>query len=105
MQTRITARHFQASDGLRSYIARSLGRLERYYDRGGRAHVVLTDGRAETADKKVEIALSAPRQTFTSAYTADTHEAAVDGCVRQLRRQAVRYKERGRWRRAASGRE
>jgi ribosomal subunit interface protein len=102
MQTRITARHFQASDGLRSYVTRSLQRLERYFDRARDAHVVLSDGRAETADKRVEIALTAPRHTFTSGYTAVTHEAAVDGCVRQLRRQAVKHKERQRWRRVAA---
>jgi putative sigma-54 modulation protein len=99
MQTRITARHFAASDGLRSHVARSLGKLERYFDRIHDAHVILHD--APPTDSRAEIALSAPRQTFSAAYAAPTVEAAVDGCVRQLRRQVVRHKDRLRRRKGA----
>jgi ribosomal subunit interface protein len=101
MQTRITARHFEASDGLRSHVTRSLSRLERYFDRARDAHVVLTEGGPSLPGKRAEIALSASRQTFKSAWAANNHEAAVDGAVRLLRRQAMRWKERRRRRRAA----
>jgi ribosomal subunit interface protein len=101
MQTRITARHFEAPDGLRSHVTRSLRRLERYFDRARDAHVVLTEGGLPVADKRAEIAITASHQTFMSAWAADNHEAAVDGAVRLLRRQAVRHKERRRRRRGA----
>ena len=100
MHTRITARHFAASDGVRSHVARSLEKLERYTDRIHDAHVILHDGAAR-ADKRAEIALSAPRQTFTAAYAAPSMEAAVDGCVRQLRRQVTRHKDRLKRRKGA----
>lgn len=93
MHTRITARHFAASDGLRAHVAESLGKLERYFDRIHDARVVL-NGEAAAPAKTAEVALALPRQTFTAASSATTHEAALDGCVRQLRRQVTRHKER-----------
>jgi putative sigma-54 modulation protein len=99
MQTRITARHFEASDGLRSHVADELGKLGRYFDRIHDAHVILLD--APAADSRAEIALNAPHQTFTAAHAAPTIEAAVDGCVRQLRRQVGRHKDRLRRRKGA----
>ena len=102
MQTRITARHFEASDGLRSHVSRSLEKLERYVGRTQDAHVILSDDRAALQEKRAEIALSAPRQTFTAAYAAPSHEAAVDGCVRQLRRQVARHKARSRTRKGGA---
>ena len=96
MQTRITARHGEASDGLRTHIESQLGKLERVYDRIHDAHVVLNDDPSPAADKRAEIALSVHRQTLKATGTAPTHTAAVDGCVRQLRRQVSRYKGKAR---------
>ena len=95
MQTRITTRHCEASDGLRAHIDSQLGKLERVYDRIHDAHVVLKE-EPSPADKRVEIALSVYRQTLKASDTGPTHAAAVDGCVRQLRRQVSRYKGRVR---------
>ncbi len=101
MQTRIIARHFEASDGLRAHVASSLGKLERYFDRLDDAHVTLSNGHDAALTKRAEIALAVPRQRFAAAYTSTSHEAAVDGCVRQLRRQVTRHKERLREKKGA----
>ncbi|MEL6445334.1 MAG: ribosome-associated translation inhibitor RaiA [Bacteroidota bacterium] len=93
MQTRITARHFQASDGLRTHIEQSLSKLTRYYDGIVDAHVVL-NGDDRATDKSAEVALNVYRQTLTASETGPSHEVAVDGCVKQLRRQVQRYKEK-----------
>jgi putative sigma-54 modulation protein len=92
MQTRITARHGETSDGLRAHIENQLGKLERVYDRIHDVHVILQDDPSPAADKRVEIALSVYRQTLKASGTGPTHAAAVDGCVRQLHRQVSRYK-------------
>ncbi|MDX1418479.1 MAG: ribosome-associated translation inhibitor RaiA [Rubricoccaceae bacterium] len=92
MQTRITARHGETSDGLRAHIETQLSKLTRVYDRIHGAHVVLQDDPSPSADKRVEIALNVYRQTLKASDTGPTHAAAVDGCVRQLRRQVTRYK-------------
>lgn len=91
MQTRITARHFQASDGLRTHIEQALSKLDRYYDGILDAHVVL-NGTETTSDKQAEVALNVYRQTLTASDTAPSHEVAVDRCVKQLSRQVKRYK-------------
>lgn len=102
MQTRITARHFEASDGLRAHVVSQLGKLERYFDRIHDVHVTLDDGPDAAPAKRAEIALAVPHQTFTATSTGTSHEAAVDGCVRQLRRQVTRHKERLRDKKGAA---
>ncbi|MEM9996743.1 MAG: ribosome-associated translation inhibitor RaiA [Bacteroidota bacterium] len=93
MQTRITARHFQASDGLRDHIEQSVTKLTRYYDGILNAHVVL-NGDESATDKSAEVSLNVYRQTLTASDSAASHEVAVDGCVKQLRRQVQRYKDK-----------
>ena len=94
MQTRITARHFHASNGLRTHIEESLAKLERYFDRIHDAHVILEDAQEPEAEKRAEIALSVPKKTFTASETGPTHKAAVNSAVRQLKRQVVRHKDK-----------
>ena len=94
MQTRITAHQTDANDGLRAYVEQSVSKLGRYYDGIHDVHVILKDNASPASDKRAEIALNVYRQTLTASDTAPTHEAAVDGCVRQLRRQVSRYKSR-----------
>ncbi|NNF59511.1 MAG: ribosome-associated translation inhibitor RaiA [Rhodothermaceae bacterium] len=94
MQTRITAHQTTATDQLRAYAEQSVSKLNRYYDGIHDVHVVLKDDPSPTADKRAEIALHVYRQTLNASDSAPTHEAAIDGCVRQLRRQVSRYKDR-----------
>lgn len=92
MQTRITARQFDAPSGLRAHVMNEVGALGRVYDGIQDVHVVL---KAEPPlAKSAEVAVQVYRHTLTARATAATHEAAVDGCVRQLRRQVLRYKDR-----------
>ena len=94
MQTRITARHGEAPDGLRAHIEQALGKLERVFDGIHGARVVLDGAPGPAADKQAEIALTLRRQTLTARGAAPSHHEAVDACVRQLRRQVSRYKEK-----------
>lgn len=94
MQTRITARHATLTDGLRGHIESSVNKLGRYYNGIHDAHVVLDgqDGISKTAEVKLHVY----RRTLTAQDAAATHQEAVTGCVRQLRRQVLRYKDRVR---------
>lgn len=94
MQTRITAHQTHTTDGLRAHIEHSVGKLGRYYNGILDAHVILKNDPSPVDTKRCEIALSVYRQTLTASDTAPSHEAAVDGCVRQLRRQVTRYKDK-----------
>jgi ribosomal subunit interface protein len=96
MQTRITARRFEVADGLRAHIENSVTKLERYYTGIHDAHVVL-DGHESPGDAKTaEITVSVSRQQLRAQRSATTHEQAVSNCIRQLRRQVLRYKNRMR---------
>lgn len=92
MQTRITARHTELSDGLRAHIESSVSKLDRYYNGIHDAHVVLDGHESTNPGKKVEVKVNVYRQTLTAQDAAATYQEAVNGCVRQLRRQVIRYK-------------
>lgn len=92
MQTRITARHTELPDGLRAHIEHSVSKLGRYYDGIHDAHVVLDGHDSSSPGKQAEVKLNVYRQTLTARDAASTYQEAVNGCVRQLRRQVLRYK-------------
>lgn len=94
MQTRITARQCDAPEPLRTHIDTSVRSLDRFYNGIHDAHVVLAT--APTQSKTAEVAIRVSRHTLTARDEAPTHEAAVDACVRQLRRQVLRYKDKRR---------
>ncbi len=93
MQTRITARHTDLSDGLRAHIEQSVSKLDRYYDGIHDAHVILDGHEAGRSGKRAEVKVHVSRRTLTAQDAAPTYREAVSGCVRQLRRQVLRYKE------------
>lgn len=92
MPTRITARHTELSDGLRAHIERSVSKLDRYYDGIHDAHVVLDGHESTLPGKKAEVKVHVYRRTLTAQDAGSTYQDAVNGCVRQLRRQVLRYK-------------
>ncbi len=94
MQTRITARHTTLTDSLRGHIEHSIGKLGRYYNGIHDAHVVLNGDTG--VSKTAEVKLNVYRRTLTAQEDAATYQEAVNGCVRQLRRQVLRYKDRTR---------
>lgn len=94
MQTRITARHTDVSDGLKAHIENSVNKLGRYFDGIQDAHVILDGHHGSNVDKLVEITVKVPRGQLRAEQTATTHRDAVSGCVRQLRRQVLRYKDK-----------
>lgn len=94
MQTRITARNTTLTESQRGIIEHSVGKLDRYYDGIHDAHVVLNEDAG--ISKTAEVKLNVYRRTLTAQDEAPTYQEAVSGCVRQLRRQVLRYKDRAR---------
>lgn len=93
MHTRITARRFDVNDGLRAHIDSSMGKLDRYFDGIHDAHVIL-DGHDARDGKSAEITVTVRRQQLRAQQVATSHQEAISGCVRQLRRQVLRYKDK-----------
>ncbi len=96
MQTHITARHAAIPDGLRAHIEDSVGKLERYYGGIQEARVVLDGHESGAAAKTAEVSVTVRRGHLKAQGSGATHQEAVSGCVRQLRRQVQRYKDRVR---------
>jgi putative sigma-54 modulation protein len=92
MPTRITARHTELSDGLRAHIEQSVSKLDRYYDGIHDAHVVLDGHETSNPGKRAEVKVHVYRRILAAQDDGPTYQDAVDGCVRQLRRQVLRYK-------------
>jgi ribosomal subunit interface protein len=96
MQTQITARGFDTSDTLREHVLSSLTKLDRYYNGIQDARVTLTDSEGGSHQKKAEVALHLRQQVLTVSSTGKRHEDAVADCVRQLKRQVIRHKDKVR---------
>ena len=92
MATRITARHTELSDGLRAHIENSVSKLDRYYNGIHDTHVVLDGHEANPSTRRAEVQLQVYRRTLTATNDSTTYEDAVNACIRQLRRQVLRYK-------------
>jgi len=94
MPTRITARNTDLSDGLRAHIEQTVSKLDRYYDGIHDAHVILEGQESSDANKKAEVKVNVSRRVLSAQDAGPTYKEAVNGCVRQLRRQVLRYKEK-----------
>jgi len=96
MNTRITARRSDVSDGLRAHIENSMTKLGRYYDGIHNAHVVLDDHGTVGEGKSAEITVTVSRQLLRAQRSGTSHQQAVSSCMRQLKRQVMRYKSKVR---------
>jgi len=94
MPTRITARNATLSDRLREHIEQSISKLDRYYDGIHDAHVILDGKESSNVNKKAEIKVNVSRRVLSAQDAGQTYQEAINGCVRQLRRQVLRYKEK-----------
>ncbi|MFW5955179.1 MAG: ribosome hibernation-promoting factor, HPF/YfiA family [Rhodothermales bacterium] len=92
MQLQVTARHFEASPELRSYVERRASKLGRYFDGINEINVVLERNGNGVPEKRAEMSLRVFRQTLSATDSAISHEQAIDNCTERLRRQLMRYK-------------
>lgn len=91
MNIRVTCRHCELGDDLRTYMEDKVARLAHYFDRVDEAHVVLQmEGHRCIADFTVH----ASRAVISSEQTADDLRSAFDRAHEKVERQIRRYKER-----------
>ena len=96
MDTRITARHFSASEKLKDFVNTRVGKLERFYDGITDARVILSKQNTSGGAKSAEITLRVRRNSLIAHEEAHTYEEAIDRCVSRLRRQVLKYKGKRR---------
>ncbi|MBX2818708.1 MAG: ribosome-associated translation inhibitor RaiA [Rhodothermaceae bacterium] len=92
MDTRITARHFNASTRLKEFALTRVEKLERFYDGITDARIILGKHNGSGSNKTAEITLNVQRQSLKAQDIAGSYEEAIDRCVQRLRRQILRYK-------------
>ncbi len=96
MDTRLTARHFNASSQLKAFALERVSKLERFYDGITDARIILSEHNAAERKKSAEITLNVRRQSLTAQNKAASFEEAIDVCVNRLRRQILKYKSKRR---------
>ena len=94
MEIRITGRHVEVPDEVRSYLAEKTARLPRFYDRIHGVDVVLDH---ESDQFTVELIVHADRKhTFVVHDSGPDTFVLIDLLIDKLERQLVRHKEKMR---------
>ena len=91
MKCSITARHFEASEDLKSYIEDRLGETEKFLDKIIGATIVLS---VEKYRNRAEIIIETGIKNFVSEAITDDMYKSVDECQEKLKTQMRRHKER-----------
>src|SRR5438309_10226530 len=91
MQLNITFRQFGASDALKEYAADKVERVNKYLDRAGEAHVVLS---LERHLHHADITIHSAGWVLRGREKSEDMYASIDLAMDKIERQLRRYKER-----------
>ncbi len=91
MNIKITGRHMEMSDALRSYIENSLNKLTRYFDKITSAEVILD---VEKSRHICEINLNVNGMRVHSKEVSPDMYASVDSVIEKLDRQIRKFKDK-----------
>jgi putative sigma-54 modulation protein len=95
MEITIQAIKFDATDKLKSYIEKKMGKLEKFFDQTISSEVSLKVVKPETADnKQADVTLFVPNKKLFASKTANSFEQAVDECIAALEKQIERKKKK-----------
>ena len=92
MITKITGRHMEVTEAMRSYVEKKIVRLHKFYDRLSEIEVIIgKEGQAS----KVEIIIRADsHQAFVVKDSNDDAYACLDAAVDKIERQLTSHKEK-----------
>ena len=97
MNIRMESVHFTADQKLLEYIDKKVNKLDSFYNRILDVHVIMRlENAGQVRDKIVEVKVKIPKDLLVVKTSKKTFEAATDECVKLLRRQLIRHKERQR---------
>jgi len=94
----ITGVHMEVDDDLKKYVAKKIGRLDRFIPRGGResvrVDVKLKEGKAKDKNERTcEVIMRLPHETITVKESTINMYAAIDIIETKLQNQLKKYKE------------
>ena len=100
MLTKITGRHMEVTEALRTYVDKKIPRLSKY-NRIAEIEVVFAN---EAMVHKVEVIIKADNhQRFVVSHTAEDAYASLDSAIDKMERQLIRHKEKSRNRKRRTG--
>ncbi len=91
MQLNITFRNLDASDSLKSYAQEKVERVNKYLDRAGEAHVVLS---LERHLHHADITVHSGRFVLRGKDKSSDMYASLDAAMDKIEKQLIRYKDR-----------
>ncbi len=91
MQINITFRHLDSSEGLKDYVRRKIGRLEKYFEGPVEAHVIL---KAEKFRNEAEVILRGDGLDLTAREETQDMYEAIDLVSDVLEKQIKRHREK-----------
>jgi putative sigma-54 modulation protein len=103
MQLTITGKNIEINDTLRSYVERKIGRLDRYLPNviDGRVELEKDEGARAAEDRQVaQVTLRTKNAVLRAEEASNDIFASIDAVVEKMQRQADRYKNKRRAKRA-----
>ncbi len=91
MQLNLTGHHIDLTDALRAYAEEKLGKLERFFDKVGNVHVVLS---VEKNRQKAEATMHVNGADLFANAEDENMYAAIDALSDKLHRQLKKHKEK-----------
>ncbi len=91
MQLNLTGHHVDLTEALRNYVEEKLGRLERFFDKVGNVHVILS---VEKNRQKAEATMHVNGADLFANAEDENMYAAIDALSDKLYRQLKKHKEK-----------
>jgi putative sigma-54 modulation protein len=91
MQSRTTARHFDLTDELKSFVDKEIDKLERYFNNIIDTHLILD---AEKSRMTAELKVKVHGTVLTSKVRSFDMYESVEKVIDKMEQQLKRYKER-----------
>ena len=101
MHMKITGRHMEVTEAMRSYMEKKITKLKRYYNRISEMEVIVEE---EGLHHKIEIIVKADNhQRFVVQHAAEDGYACFDAAIDKIERQLTKHKEKSRNRKGRIG--
>lgn len=92
MKTTFTARHFDASQEVKSHAIDSVQKLDQFFDRIFTCDIILEPSSDDEVPCKAELNVQVPKAVLNGSEYGKTYEQAINQVVNNLSRQLKKHK-------------
>ncbi len=94
MNTRFTARHFNASEDLKKSAIESAEKLTKFYDGIIDCDIILQPNEDPESPQSAEFNIKVAKDYLKATESAPTYEQAINKVVDNMKRQLIKYKNK-----------